>query len=82
MSRTNCHEPHRSEDNANDASSQFFFLLFDPELTTSGRNLMDGRFSTFGYVVEGNELLQNIEVGDKITDAKIIDGIENLKGGK
>ena len=43
---------------------------------------MDGRFSTFGYVVEGNELLQNIEVGDKITDAKIIDGIENLKGGK
>jgi len=30
----------RSEDDANDASSQFFFLLFDPELTTAGRNLM------------------------------------------
>ena len=27
---------------------QFFFLLFDPELTTAGRNLMDGRFATFG----------------------------------
>ncbi len=26
----------RSEDDANDASSQFFFLLFDPELTTAG----------------------------------------------
>jgi cyclophilin family peptidyl-prolyl cis-trans isomerase len=26
----------RSEDDPNDASSQFFFLLFDPELTTAG----------------------------------------------
>ena len=28
---------------------QFFFLLFDPELVTAGRNLMDGRYGTFGY---------------------------------
>jgi len=68
----------RSEDDANDASSQFFFLLFDPELTTAGRNLMDGRFSTFGYVVEGNTLLQNIEVGDVIESAKVTGGLENL----
>jgi len=68
----------RSEDDANDASSQFFFLLFDPELTTAGRNLMDGRFSTFGYIIDGNILLQNIEVGDIIIDAKVTDGIENL----
>jgi len=72
----------RSEDDANDASSQFFFLLFDPELTTAGRNLMDGRFSTFGYVIEGNQLLQNIEVGDVIVDAKVTDGIENLQAPK
>ena len=31
---------------------QWFFLLFDPELVTSGRNLMDGRYSTFGYVLK------------------------------
>uniref|UniRef100_A0A7S0HUJ1 peptidylprolyl isomerase n=1 Tax=Hanusia phi TaxID=3032 RepID=A0A7S0HUJ1_9CRYP len=68
----------RSEDNANDASTQFFFLLFDPELTTAGRNLMDGRFSTFGYVVEGNRLLSNVEVGDKIVSAKVISGLDNL----
>jgi len=68
----------RSEDDANDASSQFFFLLFDPELTTAGRNLMDGRFSTFGYIIDGNILLENIEVGDVIIDAKVTDGIENL----
>jgi len=71
----------RSEDDANDASSQFFFLLFDPELTTAGRNLMDGRFSTFGYVVEGNDLLQNVEVGDRIISATVTDGLDNLKGG-
>jgi len=69
----------RSEDNANDASSQWFFLLFDPELTTAGRNLMDGRFSTFGYVVEGNRLLSNIEVGDVITDAKVVSGLNYLQ---
>merc|ERR1711966_245486 len=58
-----------------------FFLLFDPELTTAGRNLMDGRFSTFGYVVEGNDLLQNVEVGDRIISATVTDGLDNLKGG-
>ena len=72
----------RSEDDANDASSQFFFLLFDPELTTAGRNLMDGRFSTFGYVVRGNDLLQNVEVGDVIETAKVTSGLENLVGPK
>ncbi len=29
-------------------AGQFFFLLFDPELVTAGRNLMDGRYGTFG----------------------------------
>ncbi|KAJ1482222.1 cyclophilin type peptidyl-prolyl cis-trans isomerase/CLD-domain-containing protein [Baffinella frigidus] len=68
----------RSEDNANDGSSQFFFLLFDPELTTAGRNLMDGRFATFGYVVDGNRLLSNVEQGDTIISAAITSGKENL----
>jgi len=39
---------------------------------------MDGRFSTFGYIIDGNILLENIEVGDVIIDAKVTDGIENL----
>ena len=42
----------------------------------------DGRFSTFGYVVDGNQLLQNIEVGDVIVDAKVTDGLENLQQPK
>jgi len=72
----------RSEDNANDASSQFFFLLFDPELTTAGRNLMDGRFATFGYVTSGNRLLSNVEQGDTIVSAKIISGKDKLINAK
>ena len=72
----------RSEDNANDASSQFFFLLFDPELTTAGRNLMDGRFATFGYVVDGGRLLSNVEQGDTIISATITAGKDHLVNGK
>jgi peptidylprolyl isomerase len=43
---------------------------------------MDGRFSTFGYVVRGNDLLQNVEVGDVIETAKVTSGLENLVGPK
>lgn len=35
----------REEFDANSASSQFFWLLFDPELTPAGRNLLDGRYA-------------------------------------
>jgi peptidylprolyl isomerase len=68
----------RTEDEPDSATSQFFFLLFDPELVTSGRNLMDGRYGTFGYVVEGNRLLSNVEAGDVIAAAKVVKGLENL----
>lgn len=59
-------------------SSQFFFFKFDRELTPPGFNLMDGRYSVFGYVVEGQEVLENLSEDDKITSAKVIDGQENL----
>jgi peptidylprolyl isomerase len=62
-------------------SVQWFFLLFDPELVTSGRNLMDGRYSTFGYVIEGNRQLSNLNVGDVIESAKVVKGTENLING-
>jgi len=72
----------RLEDFPDSGSSQWFFLLFDPELVTAGRNLMDGRYSTFGYVVEGNRLLSNVEVGDIIESAKVVSGLENLQAPK
>lgn len=68
----------RAEVDVNNASSQFFFLLFDSELTPAGRNILDGRYSVFGYVTKGKQVLGNIKAGDKIVSAKVVDGSENL----
>jgi peptidyl-prolyl cis-trans isomerase B (cyclophilin B) len=47
--------------------SQFFICLSDqPHL--------DGRFTAFGNVIEGWEILDNIEIGDKILSVKIEKG--------
>lgn len=62
----------------NGGSSQFFFFKFDSELTPPGFNLMDGRYSVFGYLVEGKEVLQKLTEKDKIISAKVIDGLDNL----
>ena len=63
----------------NDGSSQFFFFLYDAELNPAGRNLIDGNNAAFGYVVEGAEILNALEVGDKILSIEIIDGADKLK---
>lgn len=68
----------RPESDPNGGSSQFFFFLFEPELTPAGRNLLDGRYSVFGYVTEGKEVLEQLKEGDKIESAKVIQGAENL----
>lgn len=68
----------RPEGEPNGGSSQFFFFLFEPELTPAGLNLLDGRYAVFGYVVEGNEVLEKLKQGDVIESAKVIDGAENL----
>ena len=68
----------RPGDDPNGGSSQFFFFLFEPELTPAGANLLDGRYSVFGYVVEGKEVLEKLKAGDKIESAKVVAGLENL----
>ncbi len=68
----------RPGDEPNGGSSQFFFFLFEPELTPAGLNLLDGRYSIFGYVVEGKEVLEKLKAGDKITSAQVISGLDNL----
>ncbi|XFA74267.1 peptidylprolyl isomerase [Thermosynechococcaceae cyanobacterium Okahandja] len=68
----------RPNDDPNGGSSQFFFLLFEPELTPAGLNLLDGRYAVFGYVVEGEETLRQLRQGDKILSVKVVDGLENL----
>jgi peptidylprolyl isomerase len=68
----------RPETEVNGASSQVFFFLFEPELTPAGRNLLDGRFAVFGYLIDGKEVLDKLRVGDKIESASVIQGRENL----
>jgi len=68
----------RPEPDPNGGSSQFFFFLFEPELTPAGRNLLDGRYAVFGYVTEGKEVLEQLKAGDKIESARVIQGAENL----
>lgn len=52
----------RSEFDNNSASSQFFFLLKESELTPAGSNLLDGRYAVFGYVVDGQDELGKMKV--------------------
>ena len=68
----------RPESDDNGASSQIFFFLFDPELTPAGRNLLDGRYSVFGYLTEGREILDKLKAGDKIESVTVVQGGENL----
>ncbi|MFM9263974.1 peptidylprolyl isomerase [Tychonema sp. BBK16] len=68
----------RAEAEPDSGSSQFFFFLFEPELTPAGLNLLDGRYAVFGYMIEGKEVLDQLKQGDKIVSAKVIKGIENL----
>lgn len=68
----------RPANDPNGGSSQFFFFKFDRELTPPGYNLMDGRYSVFGYVVKGEEILEKLGAGDKIVSARVVEGLENL----
>ncbi|WP_310428264.1 peptidylprolyl isomerase [Chamaesiphon sp. VAR_48_metabat_135_sub] len=54
------------------ASSQFYFTLADIAF-------LDGNYAVFGKITQGLELIDTIQQGDKITSAKVTQGIENLK---
>ncbi len=54
------------------ASSQFYFALTDLPF-------LDGNYAVFGYVTQGmKEVVDNIQVGDRIESAKVVEGLENL----
>ena len=66
------------EEDPDSASSQFFFLKWLQALVAPGRNTLDGYYSSFGYVIENEDILNQLKVGDKIMYAKIIEGQENF----
>lgn len=68
----------RPNTDPNGGSSQFFFFLFEPEMTPAGLNLLDGRYAVFGYVVENKEVLEQLTQGDRIESIDVIAGAENL----
>jgi len=68
----------REEYDADSASSQFFWLLFDSDLTPAGKNLLDGRYACFGYTVDGARLLSDVKEGDTIVSAKVTAGLDKL----
>jgi peptidylprolyl isomerase len=68
-----------SDEQLDDGSSQFFFFLYEAELTPAGLNLVDGRNAAFGYVIDGFDALEAITVDDRIVSARVIDGAENLR---
>jgi peptidylprolyl isomerase len=69
----------REEFVADTASSQYFWFLFEPDLTPAGRNLMDGSWGVFGYTVKGEKFLKGLQKGDQIVSVKVTSGLENLK---
>lgn len=54
------------------ASSQFYIALADLPF-------LDGNYAVFGYVTAGLEAVDQIQQGDRITFAKVTQGLENLK---
>mmetsp|Transcript_6132 Transcript_6132/g.13904 ORF Transcript_6132/g.13904 Transcript_6132/m.13904 type:complete len:467 (-) Transcript_6132:109-1509(-) len=68
----------REEYEPNTGSSQFFWLLFDSDLTPAGKNLLDGRYPCFGYVVEGADFLRDVKETDIIVSAKVTEGLDRL----
>ena len=67
-----------SDEQLDDGSSQFFFFLYEPELTPAGLNLVDGRYAAFGYVVDGFDVLEELGVDDGIVKATVMEGADNL----
>ncbi|MCT7991869.1 peptidylprolyl isomerase [Laspinema olomoucense] len=54
------------------ASSQFYFALSDLEF-------LDGNYAVFGQVLEGMDVVDGIQQGDRIDSAEVIEGLENLR---
>ncbi len=56
------------------ASSQFYFALADLAF-------LDGSYAVFGNVTQGMDVVNKIQQGDRIEEAKVTQGAENLKNG-
>lgn len=56
------------------ASSQFYITLADLPF-------LDGSYAVFGSVTDGMEVVDQIQQGDRIESARVVEGLENLQTG-
>ncbi|KAG0609640.1 hypothetical protein M758_7G002600 [Ceratodon purpureus] len=68
----------REEFDNDSGSSQVFWLLKESELTPSSANILDGRYTVFGYVTQNEDLLADLKVGDVIESIRVVNGLDNL----
>ena len=70
----------RGNDDVDSATSQWFLLKWQQALVAPGRNTLDGYYSCFGYVTspESENIIRQLEVGDTIVKAEVLNGLENL----
>jgi peptidyl-prolyl cis-trans isomerase B (cyclophilin B) len=54
------------------ASAQFYIALADLDF-------LNGNYAVFGYVTSGMDVVDQIQPGDRITSARVISGLENMK---
>ncbi len=54
------------------ASAQFYIAL-------QQLDFLDGNYAVFGYVTDGMDVVDSIQMGDRIQSAKVVAGLENLQ---
>lgn len=68
----------RENNDPDTATTNFFLLKWMQALVPPGRNTLDGYYSCFGYVVKNEDFLKQLEVGDRIVKAEVVEGLDNL----
>lgn len=71
-----------SVEDANDASSQFYFFVIDPtspQARSFGGSALTGSLATFGYVVDGKGFLSQLRSGDRVLSASVVSGGNNFR---
>ncbi|KAM7501381.1 hypothetical protein LguiB_000285 [Lonicera macranthoides] len=59
-------------------STLVFWLLKESELTPNNANVLDGRYSVFGYITQNKDCLADLKVGDVIELIQAVSGLDNL----
>ncbi|KAM7496017.1 hypothetical protein LguiA_020431 [Lonicera macranthoides] len=59
-------------------AKKVFWLLKESELTPNNANVLDGRYSVFGYITQNKDCLADLKVGDVIELIQAVSGLDNL----